>query len=128
MQDYCPHGRPVISRVTERYPTLLALSALLLLLICPSAGQGKVVPRSPTIDLLQHRVSSGQKAAIDEFWTRLSIQHSPIVEADPTDSNFSLVTFVWKSARDTSNVVVISPLTLVDFDGAIMQKVGHTNV
>jgi enterochelin esterase-like enzyme len=124
-----PLHRPLFSsRPPQRYPIVLALPVFFLLLICPCVGQEISVPRSPAIDLLQHRVSSGQKTAVDEFWARLSIQHSPIVEADPTDSNLSLVTFVWKGARDTNNVVVISPLTLVDFDGAIMQRVGDTDV
>jgi enterochelin esterase-like enzyme len=128
MQDCCSHGYPVISRATERYRRVLALPILFLLLIPLSVGQETAVPRSPAIDRLQHRISSGQKTAVDEFWMRLSIQHAPIIETDPTASNFSLVTFVWRGARDTNNVVVISPLTLVDFDEAIMQRLGNTDV
>lgn len=104
------HGHPPSSRPAQRYPIVLALPVLFLLLpLCPCVGQEAGTPRSPSIDLLQRKVSSGQKMAVDEFWARLSIQHSPIVEADPTDSSFSLVTFVWKGAHDTNNVVVISP-------------------
>ena len=128
MRDCCSLGRSVDLRPPKLYPIVLVLPVLLLLLICPSLGQEIAVPRSPAIDQLQHRISSGQKTAVDEFWSRVNIQHAPIVETDPTASGFSLVTFVWKGARDTNNVVVICPLTLVDFDGAIMQRVGDTDV
>ena len=44
------------------------------------------------------------------------------------DPGYSLVTFVWHGSSDTRNVVVISPLALVNFDDAVMETVAETNV
>jgi hypothetical protein len=108
----------------------LMVLAVLLALICPSRGRetSSASPQSPSIESLQRQLSSSQKVAVDEFWAPISIRCCPLVEADSTDPNYSLVTFVWKGAPGTKNVVVISPLALVDFGNAIMQRVGDTEI
>jgi enterochelin esterase-like enzyme len=84
--------------------------------------------QSPAIHSLEQQVSSGQLTVIDEFWSRIANLHSPIVEADPADPTFSFVTFVWRGSNDTNNVVLISPLALVNFDDAVMGRLADTNV
>ena len=84
--------------------------------------------QSPAIHSLEQQVASGQTAAVDEFWSRIANQHSPIVEVDPMDPSYSFVTFVWRGSSDTRNVVVISPMALVNFDDAVMERVAETNV
>lgn len=107
----------------------LALTAFLLL---ANLGliQTSSLPntQSPAIHSLERQVSSGHTSVVGEFWSRIANQHSPMVEADPTDPNYSLVTFVWRGGSDTRNVVVVSPLALVNFDDAVMEKVAETNV
>ena len=83
---------------------------------------------SPAIQSLERQVASGQTAAVDEFWSRIANQHSPIVEVDPMDPTYSFVTFVWRGTSDTRNVVVISPMALVNFDDAVMERMAETNV
>jgi hypothetical protein len=84
--------------------------------------------QSPAIHSLEQQVASGQTAAVDEFWSRIANQHSPIVEVDPVDPSYSFVTFVWRGSSDTRNVVVISPMALVNFEDAVMERVAETNV
>lgn len=44
------------------------------------------------------------------------------------DPSYSFVTFVWRGSSDTRNVVVISPMALVNFDDAVMERMAETNV
>jgi enterochelin esterase family protein len=107
----------------------LPILALLSATIAPA--QQNTVPtavQSSAIQLLEHRVLSGQTTAVGEFWSRLANNHSPIIESDLADSNYCLVTLVWRGNSDTKNVVVVSPLALVDFSDAIMRRVADTDV
>ena len=71
---------------------------------------------------------AGDSTAGREFWSRIASQHSPMVEPDFSDPKYSLVTFVWRGDRETKNVVVVTPLALIDFEGAIMRNVPGTDV
>jgi enterochelin esterase-like enzyme len=105
--------------------------ALLLLLLLVNTGSKQTSSlskaQSQAIHSLEQQVASGQTAAVDEFWSRIANQHSPIIEADPMDPGYSFVTFVWRGTSDTKNVVVISPMALVNFDEAVMERVAGTN-
>jgi hypothetical protein len=118
------------TQASEHHQMRVMLLAVLTALICPSLGQetSPASPQSLSIESLQRELSSVQKVAVDAFWARVSIRCCSIVESDPTDPNYSLVTFVWKGGPGTKNVVVISPLALVDFDDAIMQRLGDTEI
>lgn len=94
----------------------------------PGWAQAGLLTQSPAIKQLQHEVLAGQLTAVDDFWSSIGDQHSPLVEPDSVDSNYSLVTFVWRGDRETRNVVVVSPLALVDFDDAVMQEMPGTDV
>jgi enterochelin esterase-like enzyme len=79
-------------------------------------------PHSTLIDsLAQHSVSSAQ---LDEMLRR---RRMPLVEP-AGDSNHKLVTFVWHGDSATRNVVVVTPLTLIDFSGGIMTRVTGTDL
>lgn len=85
-------------------------------------------PECAAIRELKLQVLSGKAAAADEFWSTVSARHSPLVEPDPSDLNYSLVTFVWRGDKDTRNAVVVSPISLVDFEDSVMQQVAGSNV
>jgi enterochelin esterase family protein len=106
--------------------------SLVVLLLLVRVGWGQQAPpespQSPAIRLLEQQTSSSDRSAVSGFWARLADEHSPVVERDPADSEYSLVTFVWRGDSTTKNVVVISPLALVNFENALMQRLGETDV
>lgn len=108
--------------------TFLLLVTLGVLLILPARSQTISSVESPTIHALKTRLSDGDTRAVDEFWSSLKNRHTPLIEPDPADPNGSLVTFVWRGDSGTENVVVITPLALIDFNAAVMQAVPGTNV
>jgi enterochelin esterase-like enzyme len=107
-----------------------SLLVLAVLLATVSAGQTASSAASETnaIGELQKKLSAGKSTALDDFWSSISTHHSPIIEVDPADANYSFVTFVWQGEQATRNVVVVSPLALVNFDDAAMLQLSGTNV
>jgi enterochelin esterase-like enzyme len=61
-------------------------------------------------------------------WQALRSRALPLVERIRGDSGHAVVTFVWHGDSTTRNVVVVSPLTLVDFAGSIMTRLGRTDI
>jgi transposase len=112
---------PVKNLVVTRLRHMIFALPFLLLLANLGLRQTASLPntQSPAIFSLEQQVSSGHTTVVDEFWSQFAKQHSPMVESDPTDPNYSFVTFVWRGSSDTRNVVVISPLALVNFDEAL---------
>ena len=81
------------------------------------------VPRGPFIDSLAHcSVSSAQ---LNDVLRRCLM---PLVEPLHGDSNHKLVTFVWHGDPATRNVVVVTPLTLIDFGGSVMTRLNGTDL
>jgi enterochelin esterase family protein len=59
---------------------------------------------SPRIQALRKRISSGEMNT-ESFWKEISTQGTPLVEQFNT--NYWLVTFLWRAQRDTRSVMVI---------------------
>jgi enterochelin esterase-like enzyme len=64
----------------------------------------------------------------DRLWQILSARGLPLVEPVPGDDHRSLVTFLWRGDSLTHNVVVITPLTLIDLSGSVMERLARSNV
>ena len=109
---------------------MYVLLAGVLLLARIGLGQAapSAVPASAAIRELEKQLSTGNDAAADNFWSSVSLHHSPIVELDPADANYSFVTFVWRGDQATRNVVVVSPLALVNFEDAEMRQISGMSV
>jgi len=106
----------------------LLVLALLLARFVTAQTTSSAPSASTVIRELEKEVSSGKSTAVDNFWSSSSTQHSPIIEADPADANYSFVTFVWQGDTATKNVVVISPLALISLEDARMQQLDGTDV
>jgi enterochelin esterase-like enzyme len=76
------------------------------------------------MDSLLHVQSLTTEAA----WTALTKHGLPTVEPLGNRQDSALVTFVWRGDSLTRNVVVITPLTLLDFAGSILERLGHTDI
>lgn len=64
---------------------------------------------SPCINALRHDVAEGNTAAIDDFWTLILKDGTPLIE-DCDDEAYRLVTFAWQGGEQTQNVVLISEI------------------
>jgi enterochelin esterase-like enzyme len=64
---------------------------------------------SPMLTDVAAAHAAGNKSAVDAFWTHVQQRGAPLVEAIPGSSGEMLVTFVWKQAYETRNVLVLWP-------------------
>jgi enterochelin esterase family protein len=104
-----------------RTPTTVAL--LIAGFATTSAAQAAALP-SRLLDSVVNKAG----VATEDTWRRLSSLGLPIVEPIPGDSAHRLVTFVWKGDSATRNVVLITPLTLVDFRDGVMTRARETDL
>jgi len=65
---------------------------------------------SERIKQLAGEVKDGQVGAVDRFWQRAT-GNSPLVEPLKDSEDDVLVTFLWKEAYDTQNVLLLWPAT-----------------
>ncbi len=82
--------------------SMLALAPLLAgAVLAPSQGDSE----SPRIARLQSDLAAGRPEAVEQFWSELKSQGTPLFEPD-SDPQRTLVTFVWRGSSDTRNVIV----------------------
>jgi enterochelin esterase-like enzyme len=60
---------------------------------------------SPRMEALRKRIASGQTNT-DTFWKQIEQEGTPLAEPFGTDGKYQLVTFLWRGARETRNVLV----------------------
>lgn len=82
---------------------------------------------SPKIDSLIKKIKSGNKEALEKFWSEVTLCGTPLFE--PYDTNYSLVTFLWRETYKIFNVLVIwSPYSTVQPEDYKMHKLPDTDV
>jgi enterochelin esterase-like enzyme len=117
---------PRTPRTALRKTRIAQLFTISLLVVSPVWPQGSLTPQSPTIQALARQVADGHANAVEDFWSQIARLHTPVIE--PDSPNYSLVTFVWRGDQQTKNVVVITPLALINFSEAILQNLPGTDV
>jgi len=75
-------------------------------LLSAFALQGQDSPLSPKLIALQKELRVGNRAALEDFWKEVVKQRAPVVEPVQGDSQYVLVTFLWRDKEETRNVVV----------------------
>jgi len=60
---------------------------------------------SPRIQSLRSRIAAGQTNT-ESFWKQVAAEGTPLTEPFATDGKYQLVTFLWRTAHDTRNVLV----------------------
>ncbi|WP_164018956.1 enterochelin esterase [Pyxidicoccus trucidator] len=65
---------------------------------------------SPRLTELRRRVDSGDTAAVEAFWQRLTREGAPLLEALEEDREHLLLTLVWRTEAPVRNVVVVPGL------------------
>jgi enterochelin esterase family protein len=92
----------------------------------PSTWQAKY--RSGRIDALKRQLASGM-ASTDAFWREVAAEGTPLVEPAESGDKHQILTFVWRGAEDTRNVlVVMNPFTLFAPRDYLMTRLVGTDV
>jgi enterochelin esterase family protein len=63
-------------------------------------------PSSPRLAMLQGRLKSGDRNALDNFWKEITERGAPIIEGVPGNDREVLVTMLWRAKEETKNVFV----------------------
>ena len=83
---------------------------VLCLVACALTAQAQSTPESPTIRALAQAVEAGSTSAEEAFWRQVTERGTPLVERTDEDTDYALVTFVWKGPQSTGRVVVSGQL------------------
>ena len=63
-------------------------------------------PLSPRLAILQDQLKSGDRKALDNFWTEITERGAPIIESAAGNKSDVLVTILWRAKEETRNVFV----------------------
>ena len=79
----------------------------------PTAAEGIIRPveTCPRIVALNRRLASGDRRALDEFWSEARRVGTPLMEPSKDSTAEVTVTFVWRGDARTQNVALQAPLT-----------------
>lgn len=66
-------------------------------LLSAFALQGQDLPLSPRLVDLQKELRAGNRAALEDFWKEVIKQGAPVVEPVQGDSQYVVVTFLWRA-------------------------------
>jgi enterochelin esterase family protein len=83
---------------------------------------------SPRIEALKRELGSGNKTALDTFWSEITEQGTPLIEPIDGDDSNMLVTFLWRGADDIQNVFVMFSLAEEDADSCYLVRLQDTDV
>jgi len=65
---------------------------------------------SPRINRLKQDLEVGNETALDEFWHEITEKGTPLIEPILGDSQYALVTFIWRGNQETKHVVLNTEL------------------
>lgn len=85
-------------------------------------------PRSPRLKQLSGDLARGDEAALDLFWQEVQQEGTPLIEPDGKRRDFSLVTFLWRAAVETKNVVVQIAVNGTGQDVHAMNRLPQTDL
>lgn len=111
------------------FPARIGVIAILVLACNTSAATppNQKTTDSPAINSLKDKITK-EPHSVETFWRELELSGTPLVESIAGEPHYSLVTFLWRGDAGTRNVVVISPLALVDLQEAKMHQIPGTDV
>ena len=79
---------------------------------------------SPTINILRKQVESGTLDAVERFWASVSRTVTPLIEPIPGQTDFSLITFLWRGNDRTRNVVIFDGIAGFDAKDQMLHLAG----
>jgi hypothetical protein len=112
-------------RTSLWFPVRIGVIAMLLLgcggWAAAQQNENKIEIESRAIDSLREKIAKDPHA-VENFWEEMKRSGSPLVEPIASEPHYSFVTFVWRGDAETHNVVVVSPLALVNLGQAKMNQ------
>lgn len=105
-------------------PMTLLILALMTVATDPAAAQDRSGNR---IAQILARPSEYRSSAIQALLDSLEKAGGPLLETDPEKADTAIDTFLWRGDPGTTSVVVVTPSTLYDFYGSVMQRVEGTD-
>ena len=91
-------------KITNTLLTLLILNLSLANFLSAQSLDGR--PLSPRLAMLQDRLKSGDRTALDRFWKEITERGAPIIEGVAGNDREVLVTMLWRASEETRNVFV----------------------
>jgi len=92
-----------------------------------AAQQNEKKIDSRAIESLREKIAKDPHA-VESFWEEMKRSGAPLAEPIAGEPRYSFVTFVWRGDAETHNVVVVSPLALVNLEQAKMSQLPGTDV
>ena len=83
---------------------------------------------SPRLKQLSRDLAREDKVALDLFWQEVQKKGAPLIEPDSEKPDFSLVTFLWRGAAETNNVVVHIAVDNTGQDEHVMVHLPQTDL
>ena len=84
---------------------------------------------SPRIQALRSQIASGDREAVNRFWSGVAKEGTPLVDPIPDDPGHVLATFLWRQSFEVKNVLVLwNPYAAEHPDDYEMRRVEDTNV
>ncbi|MBS1873228.1 MAG: DUF3327 domain-containing protein [Acidobacteria bacterium] len=84
---------------------------------------------SPRIEALRTAVKQGRRDAVAVFWRAVEQEGAPIIERVDGNSYDDLVTFLWRGAASTRNVLILwAPFTIAKPSEYAMSQIGGSGV
>ncbi|MEG0307161.1 MAG: alpha/beta hydrolase-fold protein [Clostridium sp.] len=84
--------------------------------------------KSKVIINLEEEIKKGNIAALQEFWDKIEIDGTPIIEEIQGDNENGLVTFVLNGDEGTENVLFLPPVNSMDLERNKMDRLLETNL
>lgn len=99
-----------------------------LLLSFSAFSQELPIPKSPLITKAEKEIAEGKLGAVEDFWTFVKGNGTPIIEPLDDDKENSLVTFIWRGDAETKNVFVQSNIYTWVLPRRQLKKVKDTDI
>ena len=92
----------IAPKIVIRVSTILVLSVSL----ANAARNVDDQPLSPRLAILQDRLKSGDRAALDSFWKEIDQKGAPLIEPATNSDREVFATMLWRGTEETRNVFV----------------------
>ncbi|MEG3040494.1 MAG: DUF3327 domain-containing protein, partial [Clostridium sp.] len=80
------------------------------------------------INRLKEDIKSNNVNAINDFWTSVKQEGTPLIEEIPDDKNNVLVTFIYRETEAIENVMVWGSVPGYHYSDNIMEKLLNTDI
>lgn len=88
----------------------------------------RVAIKNKKIVELEEKINNSDESALDEFWSYIDKNGSPLIEEIEGNSEESLVTIIYREKKKLDNVVLIPPVGMRKIENCVLDKVEKTDL